>query len=608
MPNMVLPAEKYFLATTALEEFWNKDGPVRFLGDWCIRYEKSSSSTANRLQVLDSPWATPGSIEQGYRFATAVYERMLKTLSERLNEIHGIGQSQRFWRIVVGPWLLFYTQAIFDRYRYVCHAIERYPNFFTYVLRTNDHHVPADTLESVELLKTDDYNLRVFSRILKLMESGSANRFECIEVESGEMQSGHQDVGSRSGRGRGLFEFLVSTLYEAYRSISIGRAKIVLRNSYFPLWAVAKLIFLTRGKVFVCQGDEEHASGYRIDEKMRSILVKGSDPGDEFSGILLKMIPVDMPRCFLERFGDIRKSALRSYPGSPKAIFSANSWYFDEGFKQWAAIHGDKGVALLGTQHGGNYGCARCMPSEDHETSICDVYYTWGWTRKDVSATVIPKPATKFAGRKNLVVSGADRGILYVATVISRYLIEFPPLNVHFNDYLGWQLTFLNRLAPSIVSELRFRPHREDLGWGVAQRVKARMPKVRAEDWNTPFLESLRNCRLFVCDHHTTTCVEALAADKPTILFWDPRVNLVRLEAQPLFDGLRRVGVLHDSPEGAAEAVNSAYDRVEAWWAEEQRREAVRNFRDRFGMSSPDAVSEWACEFGRIAKSPSGLV
>jgi len=127
-------------------------------------------------------------------------------------------------------------------------------------------------------------------------------------------------------------------------------------------------------------------------------------------------------------------------------------------------------------------------------------------------------------------------------------------------------------------------------------------PGLAIEGWDIPFLESLNNSRIYVCDHQETTFAEALSADKPTILFWDPGSNPVRKEAQPYYESLHSTGILYYSPESAAEALISAYEDVEAWWNRADRQASRRAFCDQFVKTSPDAVNKWAGEFNRIAR------
>lgn len=321
---------------------------------------------------------------------------------------------------------------------------------------------------------------------------------------------------------------------------------------------------------------------------------------DEFEQCLSAMLFADMPICFVENFHGVSRDAQNVYPKSPNAIFSANSWYYEEEFKQWAAKSAEKGSLLIGTPHGGSYGGLLDMPSENHEAAIVDRYYSWGWTRTDCAAKVIPFPASKLTGRKKIGASNLKVGILWAATSSSRYLLQFPSLPKFFYDYIAWQGRFAKTLNLQLVSAARLRPHREDDGWGIIPRIKECVPSIGIETWDIPFQDSLANCRLYVCDHFSTTFAEALAANQPTILFWDNQANELRSEAQPYYDLLRTAGILFDSPERAGEAVNQVYDDVESWWNDPERQNAVMIFCEQFARNSPDAIKLWVDEFRRI--------
>ena len=135
-------------------------------------------------------------------------------------------------------------------------------------------------------------------------------------------------------------------------------------------------------------------------------------------------------------------------------------------------------------------------------------------------------------------------------------------------------------------------------------RLRDSCPNLEVETWDVPFQESLRSCRLYVCDHFSTTFAEALAANKPTILFWDPKANALRPEAQSFYDLLRAQGILFDTPEAAAVAVNRVYDDVEAWWNEPERQKALQLFCHQFARNTPDALALWQAEFAAVAAIP----
>jgi putative transferase (TIGR04331 family) len=99
--------------------------------------------------------------------------------------------------------------------------------------------------------------------------------------------------------------------------------------------------------------------------------------------------------------------------------------------------------------------------------------------------------------------------------------------------------------------------------------------------------------RLVVIDHPVTSMLESLAADIPTILFWNPRLWEMRPAAEPYFEALRSASILHDSPEAAAAHFSSVVDDVQAWWqgvAVQQAREA---FSRQFALTARNWPTAW---------------
>jgi putative transferase (TIGR04331 family) len=294
----------------------------------------------------------------------------------------------------------------------------------------------------------------------------------------------------------------------------------------------------------------------------------------------------------------VRDLARRGYPERCPAVFSATGWYHEEVFKVWAALAAERGARLLGTQHGGNYGIEAVNTSEDFELSIVDRYYTWGWRREDVATPTEVMPATRLTSGAWRAVP-EPRGVLFVATVASRYGLR---VDAWSRAYLEWQDRFAAALDPETGRALRVRLHRDDGGWDMAERWADRAPDVRIEGWDVPFTQSIASARVVVCDHLSTTYAQALAAGRPTVLFWDPATERMREEARPVFEGLRRAGVLLDTPEDAARTVVAVLADPDGWMADERRRAAISRFVERFAVNTPDAERRWAREFRELAR------
>jgi len=54
-----------------------------------------------------------------YQYLDSLYEKKLALLSQKLGKMHGVTTNIRFWRIIIGPWLRFFIDSVFDRYENV---------------------------------------------------------------------------------------------------------------------------------------------------------------------------------------------------------------------------------------------------------------------------------------------------------------------------------------------------------------------------------------------------------------------------------------------------------------------------------------------------------
>lgn len=585
-----------FLATTALEEFWDTSKHIVFLGEWCLLYSRRSFWKSLNNQLLGSPFDDSETAHAAYHYVNGIYERILPLIGDVLNTIHGTCYSQRYWRIIIGPWLLFYLPVIYDRYSHLRYALDQYPDCTTIVLSESSFITPSDALDFVSLVNDDTFNLQVYTKLLATL----GKNFPCKVVQMAQNPLHRKDTGvSWKRKALGYLAGIYA------RSCAKASQSIFFRSSYFSRASEFHLLIRNIGKIFPILPPLFEQSWPPCNNDIRKNLPKIEIGHSEFEQCLSAILFSDMPRCFVEGFCHINRKAQNIYPKIPKAIFSSNGWYLEEVFKHWAAISAENGTLLMGTPHGGSYGGEANMLDENHETAIVDRYYSWGWERTDCVAEVIPFPATKLVGRKKIGASNRETGILWVTTSMARYLRLFPHVPKYFCEYLSWQPRFAETLSEEIMASIRVRPHFADYGWDIIQRLEECIPGVSIETRNVPFQESLVNCRLYVCDHFSTTFAEALAANKPTVLFWNPRTNKLRPDAQPYYDLLRKNGILFDTPECAGAAVNQIYDDVETWWNDPERQNAVKIFCERFARNSPDAIELWVAEFKRIAAMPS---
>lgn len=583
---------KIFLATTALENFWDTSKPILFLSNACLRHSRKDYWKGLDYQVLYSPLENPVVFQEAYIYVNNFYERILPFLGEQLNLVHKTNHNIQYWRIVLGPWLMHYVQNIYERFITLESAINMYPDLTTIGLAEESFIVPRDFYNFVILLCDDFYNLQIYTKILTLMgKDFSRKNMEFCNISIAENNK----------------NLIYGEIVIFARCLLRNFFPIVIKSCYFPsLAAEIELSKKCNGKLIFDRCKIFGLLNFPLKSEIRNKLTDfhGDVAINKFEKILLKLLPYDIPQCYVEGFKLITSRA-GCYRWRPKAILSSESWYFDECFKQWAAYCSEKGTVLIGIQHGSNYGITSCHPYESHELAITRKFYSWGWQKKDSKSEIIPFYSPRLMCRKEIRADNKKTGILLVTNCFPRYFYRFQDFSNYDNvGYFNWQQQFVNALSEENRNYLRVRLFNEDYNYGhdCVQVWQDLNPKIQLETWDILYLHSLENCRIHVCDHLANTYLEALIANKPTILFWNPQIFKIRTEAQTFFDALHSEGILYYDPKLAAQAVDCVYDNIEEWWNNPRRQAVRKKFCNQFAKNSSDAIDLWATELMKLVK------
>lgn len=586
-----------FLATTALTEYWDKEQELLILGAWCLRYDRRHEWETLKCQVMPCPWDDRKRFHDAADYLDEVAERMLVRLAEYLNAVHKVSYGSRYWRLLVGPWLILFVHAVYDRYVLLSEAFRQHAGLRTIVLDPQSYGTPRDTLQTYRWMDRwdggDRYNLQLFSQLLALMGYSFPTRVadaplpsitgkrSCYSHMKRLVRKGGRLVGQGLGR-------LVGTKWE-----------VALCDTYFSWRHTAALVLRSNFRALPLETSRNEwpfsLPAAVWDERRHNLArLHSSDPFEE---LFVQLLPHNFPTLYLEGYQQARNTVLRENRRIPSVIASAVGWGVNEPFKFLAAEAAAKGARLVTIQHGGAYGVLCSVPTERHEFRIGDRHILWGWADPSHPHCLnVPFPLlsniAKRGGHANRL---ASKLVLYLAATDARYVFRFQSMPVagQWRDYFVSVLRFVSSVPDTVRPNLMMRPHPDDYWNEIKPEISSRYPEVQWDD-HRPLFQRLRTSRIVVVDHCLGVFLEVLAANVPTILFWDRHRWELREEAEPYFDELRKVGILWDSPEAAALKLAEVYDSVEGWWSGEVVQDARRRFADRYALARHDWVESWS--------------
>ena len=94
---------------------------------------------------------------------------------------------------------------------------------------------------------------------------------------------------------------------------------------------------------------------------------------------------------------------------------------------------------------------------------------------------------------------------------------------------------------------------------------------------------------LVVIDYLSTSYLESLHMNIPTVCFWDPETMSLKNEFSNFYDDLIEAEIIHTTPHSAARHVENIYDNPQIWWQSKK----VQNLKNRWlkrNFGKPDVL------------------
>lgn len=582
--------EPRYLITTADERTWKFDRPVIFLGEWCLHYNRKHI-WQDMNAIIAEPYGLGQECKDADRIEARDIERFLfPVFIEVLNQHHGTQHSLRYWRIVLGHWFRCHIELVLNRVKTIEQCLSKYKINKTTVLSGEKYHLaPLDSLAGIWAVNNDRWNNGLYDRILKLIDIGNIS-VDVVTEDGLEgfwmptttikanlnrmiLRWGYRHIGKALRFFAKKNDAFISTTYLP----RIDEIKLQLALGQFPqVWNTPKLKLDAR---------PDRVLRYGLTEKV------GRETGGNLSNIVASLIFELLPVCYLEGFVEVSDRACKlPFIQKPKFIFISNRFSTDEIFKIWVAGKVEQGAKYFIGQHGNNYGVSKNEGNKTIEEITPDRFLTWGWkgdlTQHIEAFMLKTRPKKKSSYNRN--------GNLLLVEEHMHHRLTTYDCAYEFGIYFDEQKKFVADLNPEIKNKLivrLFAPWRlstyfENLRWRDFDS------SVVVDEGDSSMELLIANSRLIVQSYDSTGLLEMLSRNIPTIAFWQCRLDHLKESAIPFYQSLVDVGVIHFTPESAANKINEIWNDIDHWWFQDIVQDARRKFCDRYANISSDIVQD----------------
>lgn len=587
------------LATTALEWTWGDDEPILFLGEWCKLYDRRAQWSHRQHEVVPYHWDDRAKLLSDHDDLKTLHDRLLSSLSNTLNRLHGLDRTDRYWRILLDPWLVAYVAVVFDRWECVRTAFAR-ENHLEIIAAdaVSGPRPPTDYYGFINTILGDEWNQELFAEIISQTQEGRCTaRRGVVPVDP--RKSGA--LAGTAGVPRNLKWRLARTV-DAMLGRLARRNRAVFVAAYFPFSALVKLN-LKLGQVpclFLKEFDWPLELADESDKTIRNsfhdLFLEEFSPTDDFEAFLIRRISRDMPKVLIERFKNLGAAASANRL-RPSVILTANAHWYNELFKRWSAEWTESGVKLVILDHGGSI--HPLFDSMNFEEDIADVRSTWvqPYHRKHVRL-----PANKLIGS---VTQSSKRKVLVIGNEMPRYCYRATAAPISGQTLVGFEMVckFYESLNPDAQNDFVVKPY-TNIGWNTRQRFADCLGPSKVSN-DVKLQDAFVTAKILICTYPNTTFSEAMASGLPTILLYPRRFWETVPDFDDLLRTLRNARLVFEDATTAAKHVNDIWAEPDLWWNSHEVRAARDHFRRVISGYSPDWLDSWA-QFVRdlIAESP----
>jgi putative transferase (TIGR04331 family) len=498
-------------------------------------------------------------------------------LVKKLEIIHSEKFTKKYWEIILLPWLDSIIPKIFHYWK-ITSSLDK--KLFGHLYKFN----------GIDFIKNSFYEVGYYNNL-------DFNRWILSELIIYQNKTTYKQKKSKAKNQIQIFtkiSFFKNILKSFFKFFSLFFNSRIMIDSI----QISKLDYILLNlklKQFPFFWFREDIKEHKIDFKKREKLSGKNYNKKNLSTFIKKNLIYLVPKNYLENFKSIKSSSEKNYwPKKPKIIITSLSYWFDDFFKIWVA-----GKTLIKTkyiimQHGGKMATEKVSTNMSVQIQLADKYLTWGWNDKNKKVTPYFSMLLSNIHNQNNYIK--KKTICFCQSVFPNYFNHIDGLPILFKD----KITYTE--SANIIYEKLQDIHKKNF---LLRFLKKQNDKVNSyhkliinknishDDSKKKFQSLIKDVRIFIHNQDSTTFLETLAANVPTIVVLKKDyLNNIKSSSKKLYLALEKEKIIFHNSEKAAKFINLNYDKIDNWWESKSTQKAKAAFCKRFANKNENFLSE----------------
>ena len=544
-------------------------------GFWCLSNLIDTKKSIKSIKVVSHPWSKPHKLKTDHKEINEIVNKIFLQLYKKLNQIHHERLSERSWKIMLLPWLKCFYTIIFERKLLIDEAIKN-NNISEILLLDKTHETPPKNTREFTLSASQDVEWHeAFTK--NIVEILYPNLFIKTFKKKSELNKNKNKIMVNIKElivyVYGFFLRKQKYVFHITGTRFFNHLNIYLKLVSFP--------YLFLPKKFKVKQHDNFKLRNNLNIDLSNKILKS---------LINKMLSKYLPRSFLEDYEYYKLKADSFFPKNPKKIITYTGYYNDDLFKIYVA-NSLKNTSYEVFQHGGGFGV---LPVHDEEKMIeetADTFHTWGWEKHKQKKKLRYSPIGSFH-LKNIFIKSSKNKLNIVCPLTEWSLLNFKMLS-GYNSYgqLFYLETIMNgvKMFPSeILNHFKFRLQNSTKGWNIKKRLIQNDLEKNILETKGNFRNDLKFAKFCFITTNSSTLMEALYSDIPTVVYLDPNYFPIREDAKLFYKELYDAEILFYNINLAIGKIISVYENPNLWWYKKNVSLAKDKFITNFAKSASD--------------------
>lgn len=555
----------------------------------------------DQVEVAPHLRQTREDLIRDHNFVDEKYQKYIPLLAKRLNEIHNTDYDVLFWQKSLSLSLVRYITFLFDMFQMCRTSFD--PNLYDcQILSEKSYYIPLDFNDHRNFIQSTAYGQeQIFSIYINLFYPSLFNSID---------DHFSWPIVPKSKKENKIF-FLVRRLFRTpplklirkikdrfYNLLIIDRfyklsdPNVLIAESFFSSKNLLEIIHRSKGRVQWISLKSDFSYDSSIDWDKRKSISSINGDFDQFDQFFFVSLKYCLPKIFVEEFGNVFNFYNQYFKQFKKLKYVVNESWIGNNYSSIAvAILQKQGIKHIYNEHNYLSHHFLCNNSK-YLLPLVDKFVTLGWFKEGIPNLVQGGSLYKWILDKKYP---KEHDILFINGPPAVKVPEISAAYGHFGSFnakthLKFNKIFFSHLMTPTLHSMVFRGYPVN-GFVVAHvkpqmmmydqdyDFKDYMPKFKKVDYVSPSARLLmQKSRLVVIDYLSTSYLESMLANIPTIFFWNKESYPLEETYLDFYSPLISVGICQTDPFKAAEFIEKIKSNPEKWWQQASVQEAKNNF------------------------------